>query len=181
MEIYISLDVSNVEGHELGIEVMESAQSEPINRQTNSHLLFQDQEALLLDVVIGRLENGPQWNEADDLGASDGHSELARILARLLVGHVNRRHVVIGQIERDLGDAGLVEPPADALDGPETARLRRAPALLAQIERDAVRLLFRAQHVHVVRDEEFAHARRTGAPTAHELGRAEIWAPLFFR
>ena len=158
---------------------MKGREAESIDGQSNFLFFFEDHQLFVLDVVVGRLQDGLQGNKTDNLRTGDGHVQLLGVLACLFVGRVDGRHIVIRQVERDLSDLSLVQPPADSLDGLESARLIRTSSLLAKIQRDPMRLLFGSEHVDVKGYEKFPDACRRGAPPRHELGRAEIRFPFF--
>lgn len=164
----------------LWIEWMKGAETETIDGQTDSLFLLQDHQVLSLDVIVGRLQDGLERDETDNFRSGDGHIQLLGVLTGLFVGRMNGRHIVIRQIERDLSHLGFVQPPSDTLDGLESARLIRPSALLSQIQRDPVGLLFGAQHVDVEGDEELSNARSCGSPTRNKFGRPEIRLPFFF-
>ena len=142
-------------------------------------LFFQDHQLLFLDVIVGRLQNGLERDETDNLRACDGHVKLFGVLACLLVGRVNGRDIVIRQVERYLSDLSLFQPPTDALDSLETARFFGTSALFTQIQSDTMRLLFRAEYVDVESNQKFSDTRRCGAPTWNEFRWTEIRLPFF--
>ena len=90
--------------------------------------------------VLGRREDRRERHEADHLGADCRQVERLRVLLALLVRVVHARHLVVGQVHRDLRQVVVVHPPADALALLQPAGHAVVAALVADVERDAVRL-----------------------------------------
>ena len=133
------------------------------------------------DVVIGRHQQRLQRDQAHELGARHREPERARFLDAGLERDVRRRRPVVLEVDRDLREGVLLDPPADRAHRLQLARLPRAAPGLADVERDAVGLLLGAEDVDVVGDQEVARAGAGRAPLGHEGGRAVVRLPLRLR
>ena len=157
---------------------MHRREAEALDHEADLLPLVEDEEVLLRDVVLGRHQHRLQRDEAHQLRAGHGEVEGSRFLRARLERHVRGRRLVVLEVDRDLGEAVLLDPPPDGANRLQAPRLAGASALLAHVQRDAVGLLLRPEDVHVVGDQEVARARARGSPLRHELGRAVVGRPL---
>ena len=172
----------------VGVEVRHGVEAQALNDQHHLLLLLQDEQVLLLDVVVRHVQDALQVDQAHDLTTAQADVQRLRVLLALLVHRVHVRHVVVRQVARDLRNVVLVHVPADRLQLLQAARLLRAAARRAHVQRDAVRLVLGAQHVDVERHQQLARAAHGRAPAGDELyasrhvvaptGRTEVGLPL---
>lgn len=131
-----------------------------------------------------------------------------RVPADLLEHHVQWRHFVVQDVGGHLSDVGLIQVPADPLHlsqqpglfqntgSHQSRRPRRqttqhdaqatpsmhlvfASTLLPYVQGDTMSLLFGADQVHVVGNEEFASTGYRGTPRWHEGGGTKVGGPIF--
>ena len=103
--------------------------------------------------------------------------------------------VHVGDVQGDLGNISLSQPPANALivslssrhvplshhlDSLQSPGLLLPPPLLSEVEGDLVRLLLGGEKVHVVGDEELPHPGHSPAPAGNEHGGSEVRGPAVF-
>ena len=142
---------------------------------------------LLAQEVAARLEQRPLGNEPHDLGAGDADATGIGLAAHLVEGHMQRRDRDVGDVHRDLGDAVLLDVPADGLRGFERSgahhrvafgvlddlsgdrvALADRPALLAHVEGNGVGTpRGGAVKVEIDGDQEVARTDRRSARAGH--------------
>ncbi len=150
--------------------------------------------ALLLEVVAAGHEERFLGDEADELAPGHAQAELAGQPDGFVEDDVDRRRLVVREVDRDLGHPVILDVPADGLDLLELARdldrvaagvlddvavlVALGPAALAQAQGDLVgQLAVAGVEVEVVGDQELAGADDGRPGLGIEDGLAEIRGP----
>ena len=106
----------------LGVERLQVAQTHRLDSDLDKLALRQARRTLLLlEEVAAGLHEGALRNQTHDLGACDAQPAGSRRTAHLVESHVQRRDGDVRDVHRHLGDAVLLDEPADRL-----RRLQRA-------------------------------------------------------
>ena len=80
------------------------------------------------------LDNLPLLKLKYQFRPSDSDAEIICILLHLLEGHMHRGDVHVGDVDGDLGNVLLRQPPANSLNCFQSARLVISPALFPYIQ-----------------------------------------------
>ena len=85
---------------------------------------------LLLQEVLAGFDQTALGHQTHDLGTGDADATVLCATAHLFKGHVQRRHVDVGDVHRHLSDLVLVDVPADGLGALEGTGLHHVVAIL---------------------------------------------------